>query len=68
MTPARVLATELRDTLLQDLIAVTMMLQTTKRRLDPDSPEVSELENARGILRDDLVRLRAIITHLGPPA
>lgn len=68
MTPtaAMQLATELRDTLLQDLVAVSMMVRYARddAQLSPEGV----LEDAESILSRDLTQLREVISRLGPPA
>lgn len=68
MTPlaAMQLATELRDTLLQDLVAVQMMIRIAHERAI--EPPIHVLRDAETILSTDLDHLRLVISRLGPPA
>ncbi len=68
MTPAlsMQLATELRDTILQDLVAVSMMVKFAQAK--PETSDKQVLQKAESILRTDLDQLRLVISRLGPPA
>jgi signal transduction histidine kinase len=63
------LATELRDGLLQDLVAVGMIVEVARRVLDgSDRAEMcSLLDSASQTIESDLERLRAVIDRLGGP-
>lgn len=60
------LATELRDTILQDLVALSMMVKFAQAR--PEAGEHQLLQSAESILKTDLDQLRLVIARLGPPA
>ena len=62
------LATELRDTLLQDLVAVSLMIRIAHDQPADGLDARTLLEGADAVLRSDLQQLRAVIDRLGPPA
>lgn len=69
MTTTCQVATELRDGLLQDLLAVGLLvgaLRQTEACRDPRTGRL--LERASAALDADVMRLRAMISQLGPPA
>jgi hypothetical protein len=57
-------AATLRDGLLQDLIAVSMMLKDVERSLSPDDEPGPLLKRAAITLEDDLAHLRQLIRAL----
>lgn len=68
MTPTAVaLATELRDGLLQDLVAAGMLVEVVRRSVgDPDLNRT--LEALARTLQGDQRCVRSVIDRLGPPA
>ena len=63
------LATELRDGLLQDLVAVGLMVQLAiDAELCASPIGVRALEEIRAVLTHAPDRLRGVIDRLGPPA
>lgn len=69
MTPTTTaVATELRDGLLQDLVALGLMLKIVERSLAEPSPAAgSALAAAGSVIETNLERLRAVIDRLGGP-
>lgn len=69
MTPTTTaVATELRDGLLQDLVALGLMLKIAERSLGvPDAGAISPLATAESVIEANLVRLRGVIDRLGGP-
>ena len=65
-TTTEQLATELRDTLLQDLVAIQLMLRYAQVRAADATSRV--LHDAESVLSKDLDQLRHVISRLGPPA
>jgi signal transduction histidine kinase len=63
-------ATELRDGLLQDLVAVGMIVGMVRRSLDAGATDhaCSLLDSAQQTIETDLEHLRSVIDRLGPPA
>lgn len=71
MTPMRPeVATELRDGLLQDLVAVGIIVSMARRSLNDGAAgeACSLLDSAQHTIETDLERLRSVIDRLGPPA
>jgi len=69
MSPTMELATELRDGLLQDLVAMGLMVQLAMDSELTASPTATRaLDEVRSVLSEAPDRLRAVIDRLGPPA
>ncbi len=64
MSNRRHLAEELRDGLLQDLIAVALLLESARRGLRDGSPEAASLDLAARRLGDDIEEVRSLIDRL----
>lgn len=60
----RELADELRDTVLQDLVAVEMMLETARRGCGDHAEVEAVLDRARATLAEDTRQLRTVISSL----
>lgn len=58
------LAEELRDGLLQDLIAVALLIESTRRGLRDGSPEAASLDLAAQRLGVDIEEVRSLIDRL----
>ncbi len=70
MTPTTTaVATELRDGLLQDLVALGLMLKIAERALggEPLPGAGTALASAGSVIETNVLRLRAVIDRLGGP-
>ncbi len=71
MTPTKIaVATELRDGLLQDLVALGLMLKIAERSLQPGAmgaEATGALATAGSTVQTNLERLRSVIERLGGP-
>ncbi len=68
MTPTTtLLATELRDGLLQDLVAAGLLVEVVRRSMDDRECLERTLETLARTLEGDQHCVRSVIERLGPP-
>ncbi|MCK9486735.1 MAG: histidine kinase [Dehalococcoidia bacterium] len=65
MTPTKVLATELRDGLLQDLVAAGMLIEVVRRSVDDPARLERTLDTLSRTLQCDQRSVRSVIDRLG---